>query len=345
MNLTRQIAVVFSLVVILSALARPVLADKASHFEIAYQLTGLILDKKMTQDSVSILIGDFIKTSVLKDPEMRPHGETITRIVLDTIGEIFADEEFQRRFREEMAKAYVELFTETELQEMITFYSSNVGQKMTRTQPELARRILALSRQMGETSGDKIRQRFEEKFREAQQKGILPQKQTGSGDAEFYFNRGNEHEQKGRLDEAISDFSKGLKINPKDSRTYSNRGNIYRQKGQYDQAISDFNKALEINPKDTVAYNNLAWILATAKEPNVRNGQKAIEYASKACELTDWKNSNALDTLAAAYARVGDFGNAIKWQGKALEYSDISERNEVQQRLNSYREHRPWVDD
>jgi len=32
----------------------------------------------------------------------------------------------------------------------------------------------------------------------------------------------------------------------------------------------------------------------------------------KACELSNWKVSACLDTLAAAYAREGDFENAMK---------------------------------
>ena len=127
-----------------------------------------------------------------------------------------------------------------------------------------------------------------------------------------------------------------------DAKFYNSRGIAYGQKGQYDQAISDFNKAIEINSMDAQTYNNLAWLFATAKVPRFRNGEKAVVLALKACELSEWKNPGCLDTLAASYARVGDFGNATKWQEKALQLFEEGKKTEAQERLNLYRERKPW---
>jgi len=145
-----------------------------------------------------------------------------------------------------------------------------------------------------------------------------------------------EHEQ------AISDYTKAIEINPKSAFAYTDRGLAYKRKGEYDLAISDYTKAIEINSKDAVAHNRLSWLFATAMAPNFRNGKKAVELALKACELSDWKNPGYLDTLAAAYARVGDFGNAVKWQERALESPSLANNTEAQQRLNFYRERKPW---
>jgi Tfp pilus assembly protein PilF len=168
------------------------------------------------------------------------------------------------------------------------------------------------------------------------------QKPSESRNPKFYNNRGIAYGEKGQYDQAISDFNKAIEINPRYVKAYNNRGIIYRLKGQYEQAISDFNKAIEINPMDAQTYNNLAWLFATAKVPRFRNGEKAVVLALKACELSEWKDPGYLDTLAASYARVGDFGNATKWQEKALQILEKGKKAEAQERLNLYRERKPW---
>ncbi len=80
--------------------------------------------------------------------------------------------------------------------------------------------------------------------------------QTELNDAKAYFNGGNAYLVKGQYDQAISDYTKALEINPRYALAYYNRGIAYKNKAQYDQAISDYTKALEINPRLAQAYNN-----------------------------------------------------------------------------------------
>jgi serine/threonine-protein kinase len=69
-----------------------------------------------------------------------------------------------------------------------------------------------------------------------------------------------------------------------------------------------------------------------------------VSEATRACELTEWKNQAYLDTLAAAYAEAGDFENAVKFQSQAIEPSAASgdQQAGMRKRLELYRKKKPY---
>ncbi|MBL8815127.1 MAG: tetratricopeptide repeat protein [Planctomyces sp.] len=143
-------------------------------------------------------------------------------------------------------------------------------------------------------------------------------------------NRGVVLQKQGKLDESIRDFSAALRIDPRYTDALGNRAYTYRLKGEYGSAITDLEQAIRIRPQTYEAINDLAWILATAPVDKVRNPAKALELAKQACAISDFKQWNTLDTLAAAHAENGQFEDAKQWIGAAIELAPEKEKARLQ---------------
>ena len=88
---------------------------------------------------------------------------------------------------------------------------------------------------------------------------------------------------------------------------------------RYDQALAGFNELISKYADYAEAHRGRAYILATCPDPKLRNGKEALRSATRACELTTWREIVAVSTLAAAYAEAGDFANAVVWQQKGIQ--------------------------
>jgi len=71
-------------------------------------------------------------------------------------------------------------------------------------------------------------------------------KQGESRDADFYLSRGLAYAEKGQYDQAISDFTKALEINPGYAGAYYSRGASYYFKKEYDKSWDDIKKAQDL---------------------------------------------------------------------------------------------------
>ena len=77
--------------------------------------------------------------------------------------------------------------------------------------------------------------------------------------AQACYNRAISYQKKDQYDLAISDFTRALESNPNDSPVYSSRAAAYGAKGEYDRAISDYTKVIELNPMSAKAYGKRAF--------------------------------------------------------------------------------------
>ena len=90
------------------------------------------------------------------------------------------------------------------------------------------------------------------------------------------------------------------------------------------------------------------WLLAADKNKDIRDPQKALGYALRSCELTDYQKADYVDTLAVAYAADGQFSLAIETARKALDLAVPAGNenlvDEINKRIELYKANQPYYD-
>jgi tetratricopeptide (TPR) repeat protein len=125
--------------------------------------------------------------------------------------------------------------------------------------------------------------------------------------------------EKGRAEESLAHLQTAIQLDPHDADAHYNLGNTFLAMGRAREALAQYQTVLEINPDDTQAMNNMAWILATSPDPMIRDGIRAVAVAERAVKLTENKEQRTVATLAAAYAEIGRFPEAVKTAQRALQ--------------------------
>jgi tetratricopeptide (TPR) repeat protein len=163
-------------------------------------------------------------------------------------------------------------------------------------------------------------------------------------DLRIYCGRASIFEDMGELYKASADYDRATRYNATDTNGYVFRGTVHFAKGNYRAAASDFEKAAKLSPRDYDALCSLAFFQATCPEDSLRNGREALEKARRACELTRWQHYDPIDTLAAAYADIGNFDDAVEYETQAINMKGVHAftRKKMQERLELYRQHKPY---
>lgn len=140
--------------------------------------------------------------------------------------------------------------------------------------------------------------------------------------------------------------------------------------GQHSKALSDYDESLSLidqllaifpetdkgkPPRDSGLLNNFAWLLATSPEDDLRDGERAVELATEAAEITKFEAPHILSTVAAGYAETGDFKSAIEWIEKglkvnraagekagAVEEAIAKQEKSLLAELKFYQDEKPW---
>jgi beta-lactamase regulating signal transducer with metallopeptidase domain len=141
---------------------------------------------------------------------------------------------------------------------------------------------------------------------------------------------------------AVALFGDALEMDPESGSALAARAGALEKLGRDREALADYDAVGKLTSMDPFGYWRMADLLATSNEPEVRDGRRAVEVATKVLDAIRRQppsvenEVNALALLAAAQAEAGDFEAAAATQREAIEKSPEQRRGEFRERLKLY---------
>ncbi|MCY4662915.1 MAG: tetratricopeptide repeat protein [Acidobacteria bacterium] len=147
--------------------------------------------------------------------------------------------------------------------------------------------------------------------------------------------------------EAVEAFRQAVALDPDYPEAHASLGAALLVEGEPQESIAAYERAIALDPSSPRVLVELAWLRATAPEPELRDVVRAITLAERARSLYGDTHPVLLDTLAAAYAADGRFDEAIALAREAVDRSRASAGFEsrtaaINERLGYYLAHRPY---
>lgn len=122
----------------------------------------------------------------------------------------------------------------------------------------------------------------------------------------------------GRPEDAKADFDKAWRLGRNNPRLYLLRGVDAARRNDFGAAARDFKMANNSPDVTSEGYRLLALLHAEwSTSPGDGHASQSLGFARRACTLGGAKDWASLDALAAAYAALGQFGDAAQAAGRA----------------------------
>jgi tetratricopeptide (TPR) repeat protein len=128
---------------------------------------------------------------------------------------------------------------------------------------------------------------------------------------------GTAYVQKGELNSAIEQFQQVLEEEPENAAALVSLGHACYMNKDLPSAVTAFKRALSLKPGFPAAENELAWLYATASDPNFRNSAEALTLARHAVQTSPQPVPEILDTFAEALLLNGQSAEALKIEEQA----------------------------
>jgi tetratricopeptide (TPR) repeat protein len=122
----------------------------------------------------------------------------------------------------------------------------------------------------------------------------------------------------GKLDPAIVEYQTAFGMDREAFEDNINLVNLLAIRGRYAEAVAHCRKVLASEPGNASVLNKLAWMLATCPDASIRKGAEALKIAGQLVQADGGRATTSMTTLAAAYAEVRQFPQAVAAAQRAV---------------------------
>jgi tetratricopeptide (TPR) repeat protein len=151
----------------------------------------------------------------------------------------------------------------------------------------------------------------------------------------------------GKMDEAIAQWRDAVQTNPKFGAAQGWLAVALERQGDRTGAVEHFSAAINDDERRPEWLAELAWLLATDPHSTTDQIQQALKYATEACEKTHNTDAKALDSRAAALARLTRFNDAVATAQQAIDAANATHdpalAKAIETRMMLYRAGEPFI--
>ena len=149
-----------------------------------------------------------------------------------------------------------------------------------------------------------------------------------------------------KTNQAIAHYKTAIQLKPNSVQAYADLGMLLFRMGELDGAVSHLRQAVLKKTDFVNALTNLAWLISSHPEKEFHDPPEAVRLAEKACKLTAYQMPEVMDTLAMAYAAVGNFPQAIETAENAARLAENADNKPLAEQINTrlqlYKDHKPY---